>query len=491
MKGIQKAPLLHLILLIASALSLFQALFRPFWFDEAITLLDFTRLPDIASIYRNYIIPNNHIVFTILLKAYLGFIPCWEPFVRLFPAFIALVSVLLAFEFWRKRTGDLSAFSILVLFIFSMGFQIYGTAVRGYMLSFLFILLSLEFAMRFCEFRKLTCLVGYFTCALLAVGTIPSNIAPLLAVPFVVLFETIPNYETRSPFLAELKKNKLILIFFIAPVLCLLIFYLPIFSKFIRAMSLKEGWTSPIDAAINFYGFILVTFAPLFIFLALTANIVKKQFSVLKFIVATFVLIIPLIIFFVKNPSPFPRTFFPYLPLILFLFAKFAEPGVKKIEAQLGLERSFKPILLCIMLIAVTISPIQIAFKSKLSGVFTSAGNQDDYFQPYFMDDFFNPIAAAKKVYDLLVSDREAIVFVDKRTDYPAFVFYASAIGISRERLFYDRPNGLPADVSSHRSLYTVVLPGTDINELKSRFQSSIVESIASSSKYEIYRCIR
>lgn len=47
---------------------------RPFWFDEALTLMNFALLP-LEKIYSNYAIPNNHIGFTMLLHIWYQIMP--------------------------------------------------------------------------------------------------------------------------------------------------------------------------------------------------------------------------------------------------------------------------------------------------------------------------------------------------------------------------------------------------------------------------------
>ena len=51
-------------------------LVRPLWFDEALTVQNFALLDSVESIYFNYVIPNNQILYTVMLhywiKLYCG-----------------------------------------------------------------------------------------------------------------------------------------------------------------------------------------------------------------------------------------------------------------------------------------------------------------------------------------------------------------------------------------------------------------------------------
>ena len=42
-------------------------LLRPLWFDEALTVQNFALLDSVESIYFNYVIPNNQLLYTMLL----------------------------------------------------------------------------------------------------------------------------------------------------------------------------------------------------------------------------------------------------------------------------------------------------------------------------------------------------------------------------------------------------------------------------------------
>ena len=57
---------------IAAAL---MAIKRELWFDEALTLLNFVLPLDFGKIYFSYIIPNNQIVYSMMLKVYDEFYP--------------------------------------------------------------------------------------------------------------------------------------------------------------------------------------------------------------------------------------------------------------------------------------------------------------------------------------------------------------------------------------------------------------------------------
>ena len=57
-----------IVLLITALLITAQTLYRELWFDEALTLLNFVLPLELGDIYFSYHIPNNHIVYSMLLK---------------------------------------------------------------------------------------------------------------------------------------------------------------------------------------------------------------------------------------------------------------------------------------------------------------------------------------------------------------------------------------------------------------------------------------
>ena len=63
-----KNKLLQFLPFLAGILCGGIALGRELWFDEALTLLNFMLPLNMAEIYLTYPIPNNQIVFTLMLK---------------------------------------------------------------------------------------------------------------------------------------------------------------------------------------------------------------------------------------------------------------------------------------------------------------------------------------------------------------------------------------------------------------------------------------
>ncbi|MDD3119552.1 MAG: hypothetical protein PHQ27_10255, partial [Victivallales bacterium] len=210
-------------------------LFRPLWFDEALTRVEFVALSSPAQIYWRYNIPNNHILFTLLLRGWVeltgacglggGVID------RGLPLLITGGALTVSAVFWQRVGGKAAATMLLWALILSRPFEIYSMALRGYMLSFLTITLALAAFRRWTASGKYRYCGYYFLAALAAVGTIPSNLAALVAVPLVFLPE-------RGRDIFRLK----FLLPALLPVVALVMFYLPIRDKLLHNLALGEGW---------------------------------------------------------------------------------------------------------------------------------------------------------------------------------------------------------------------------------------------------------
>ena len=177
----------HLDLLLLGAFLAFLSsyLWRDLWFDEALTIQNFALLPSAATIYNAYVIPNNHIVYTVFLHWWLKLAPGFLPldlWCRLLSVLIGGGTLAVLYYFFQKRIKPLPLFLALFALAVSSPFLIYSTAVRGYALSMLWVALALAYALNYAEKGKGKDAVLYGLFSLLCVGTIPSNLVALAGV---------------------------------------------------------------------------------------------------------------------------------------------------------------------------------------------------------------------------------------------------------------------------------------------------------------------
>lgn len=440
---------------------------RPIWFDEAVTINDFLLQSDVGNIYLNYSIPNNHIVYNYFLRGFLfcfgKFLPLSEFAFRFFSLIIGAASAAAMFLLWRKRFGTAVSFLAALCLIFSIPFAIYATAIRGYMLGFLSVLAGLESALRWEEQRKIKYLAVYFFSALISVGIMPSNI---------FAFGIVFILAEKQFFFCRKKGTEIIksLMLGILPVFAFLIFYLPILKKLVRALSVKEGWSDWAAAVFHLYGAFSVSFLPLIIvglcgILLLGKDKFRKNIVILiKGLIAAAG---PLLIMIIITPAPFPRVFFPYWVLWIYLLCF----PLKK-NMAFSYKKSGKPGMMFFVIAAgLVIISLGLIFKGStpsLSKFFTSSG-QDDFFRPYFLEDSFNPAGTVKKLHELTENGKTK-VFIYRGMDYPSLVLYWKLLNFPSTTLLFDRPSKLLNSLGNLDSLYMVSTSDGDIESLKKRF---------------------
>ena len=115
---------------------------RELWFDEALTLMNFVLPLDLSAIYFNYTIPNNQIVYSMLLKIWdnlnWGFMDL-TVFWRLLSVIFSMAFILIIMQL-RSKTDESRYPALLVLSVMSVSsvFINYATALRGYAASWCF-----------------------------------------------------------------------------------------------------------------------------------------------------------------------------------------------------------------------------------------------------------------------------------------------------------------------------------------------------------------
>ena len=83
-------------------------LYRDFWFDEALTVLNFALQENLIDIYWNYPIPNNQILFTFLVRLWLTFQPIGMEstlWLRLLPCLLGGATLAAIYCLFKSRVG--------------------------------------------------------------------------------------------------------------------------------------------------------------------------------------------------------------------------------------------------------------------------------------------------------------------------------------------------------------------------------------------------
>ncbi len=423
--GIILAGLLSIIFLFSAK----NYICRNLWYDEALTILEFVVWPkSYLGVYFNYSIPNNHILYSVFMRFWLdnvaSFLNFSNPILRV-PSLIAGLFLLISsFWLWRKYSSQSSVFIILFCLALSPVFIIYSTAIRGYIFSILLVSLVIPTVLAICENRKFAIYL-YYLLSFIAIGIMPNNVVAIFA-------------SSLLPFALEKLKPNLSNIFKLCfvPFIALFVFYLPILDKFMMVLSIREGWNSRFASFLVFYLSIFLFFMPIII-IASSALWLKRTITRANFLFSALIFVLPGIFFFLRSPSPFPRTFICVMPVWLFIFSI----GIKKIEDELLVTRFAKfakIIMLGLSLVCIASAIILNVYKEKFAKIVSHFG-QDDFFSPYFMSEDFRPddnIVALMK----LTEKKNGIIFVDQGSDPPSLTFSAKRFGMNDDFICFDKP---------------------------------------------------
>ena len=283
-------------------------LLRRLWFDEALTVLCFALLDSPAEIYTSYTIPNNQLLFTMVIhcwfKLYPGGLPL-DLWLRLPSLLCALGLLYYMRRRFRRCCGALPLTVVLVSLAISPPFLVYATAVRGYMLGALLVVAALGSALDFCASYRVRDIVIYELCVFGAVLTVPSDLAALAG----ALLFVIPALGKKF-----WRDWRFYLLTF-APIAAFLIAYLPIWSDFLRVANLGEGWQDRGASVLCVYIALFSAFGilPLAALWSGVRTVKKRQWHRLMRALAW---LLPIPAALVFKAAPFPRVYVPLFPVL-------------------------------------------------------------------------------------------------------------------------------------------------------------------------------
>ena len=299
----KRIPFLAVLILCLAAIPF---LTRPPWFDEVLTLgwltLGFAKIP------FTYPIPNNHIVYTMLLSLWNSaggtLTDNWILFLRLLSLMTGSIALWLSSRILIRRGGLISGAACSALLAVSGPMVLFSTALRGYAAALLFCIAAFLAAEHWIK-RKTVCgsAVLYLLFCWLAVGVMPTALFTLLAGALFFL-----------PALRDPEKRMRWILLAAIPVLCVPLFYAHIFGKLVAASRLREGWAGYGAAYWNLYAAFGVSVLPLLAAASAGAWKLWKRRPALRLRLLGFLLIalMPLFLLIPANVPPFPRIFLPF-----------------------------------------------------------------------------------------------------------------------------------------------------------------------------------
>nr|HPN85228.1 hypothetical protein [Victivallales bacterium] len=220
------------------------------------------------------------------------------------------------------------------------------------------------------------------------------------------------------------------------PFLSLLLFYLPNWGRFLRVLSIREGWQSSAATTTVFYGTTLIIFL-IPVAISLISLFSRQSISKLRASLCVSVFVIPLVFFVFRAPSPFPRTFLCILPVWLFLFSV----GIGKFEEQMRKKFSevfAEKLVFALVILSIISGNIVMIWSDSFSKICSKYG-QDDFFSPYFMKKEFNPDNTVSGLI-ALTEEKDGLVFSDINSDPPSLRFSAMRFGMTDGFIIFDRP---------------------------------------------------
>jgi len=417
---------------LAAVFSASGLLFRMLWFDEVLTVNLLMKLP-LPRIYFAYEIPNNHIVFTLLEKIWYDAVSLLIGFryfyFRMVPLFCGGAAVVLLVRKMIRCAGLPAGILVPAVFAVSSVFALYATAVRGYMTGFLLTVLALFCAEQVIKRGRFLDFLLFFLLTVLSVGTAPSNLAALAGV---VLYFLPLACRRGRPGIRRL------IFLGVSPGIALALFYLPILNKFIGCIRLGEGWPTVSGGIYAFYTGTLFPVAGLLIFCAAGSLFILRKIPKLRWnlLCGLAILLMPLAAYAVMKVPPFPRVFFPLLPVWLFLFAH-------SLNGFFHWVRSRQSIIFTVFVLQILICGAFFSDRSMLAGnyFYGPDGRNDDYIAPYYVRPSFEPNKLLEYLARKYQEEGSFHVFAAFDADPPSLVFASSLVDFPEDVLLVDPLN--------------------------------------------------
>lgn len=408
------SPLLPVLILLSAAI---PHLARPFWFDEVLTLgwleLDFFRIP------FTYPIPNNHIVYTMMLSLWSRITDSDFFAMRLFSLIGGCAAVFMITRFLIRRFGNRAGICAASLLAASGCMAQFSTALRGYIFALIFCFAAYLAADRWIRRGGRLLPILCFIFCFLAAGVMPTALFILCGQALFFLPEIFRGGKRRM---------RALLSFFL-PIPALLTAYAHIFDQLLAASRLKEGWSGWFAAYWNLYGAFLLMMLPAIPAALYGAVLLWKRFPVLKtrLLASGTIFLIPLFLSIPARVPPFPRVFFPFFGIWTVILAMLLLPITR--------SRRCLHLLIFPVLIWLAAMPSATPILSRM--LFGFRG--DDLLHPYPMSEHFTP----EKTADFL-KKADLPVFIDFDADPPSLSLQLIGRDFPESKILYDRPDRGP-----------------------------------------------
>ena len=444
-------PFLGVLLLLFSAGPYIS---RPPWFDESLTL-DWLVFP-IYEIPFRYVIPNNHIFYTLCLSLWGNLLDLFGLHEILYFRILSLIfggcAVWIIARRMNRAVGLYATLPVLILFSAAAPMILFSTALRGYIPALLFSFAAFLAAETWMKQKTAKHLLLYFVFCYLSVLTIPTN---LLSIGAGLLFLLPLGLRSKKEFLRLVQLGLIALG-------AMAVAYLPILRKFLKVAQINEGWYSYPDFLWNYYGTILFVFIPVLLFCVIGVfRLPLKKYLRWRFFSFAAIFLTPLIFGFLFQSAPFPRVFFPLFGLFTVIFSYLLSGYLR------GRKRILKYLpLLCSVLWILTVPHILPDISAKMFG----EHYRDDLLLPYPMSQEFRPHTVAKVVTEAYYQGRMEYVYIDFDADPPSLTIQFMNLNYPFEQILRDHPKRGPVH-SLPQGSWIICRDEQGFQRLKSRFR--------------------
>jgi hypothetical protein len=306
-----------LVFMLIGTLLVVPHLFDAVWQDESYTLLNFSSRGFFYP-FKDYHLPNNHVLLSAMLSTW------WSPgdsIIELRFPFLLVFIVSLGLLAWTTRmmAGNLAAVLAVVFFSFSTVTGNFALQLRGYGVSWLFVILVLSFLPSVCRGGNVLFALIYGLSGAILLAIVPTNL-----ITYLVLMLWGVWFLLDQPLLFRQKLARILILG--TPFLGLVV-YIEIWPQILAASNRGFSEWSKADALWEFYKSYIADFL---VFLPLAAAGIllwffgkssdkKNPYRMRTMLMA--IASVPIAFLIVLKNAPFPRNFIPLIPLLSLVMA--------------------------------------------------------------------------------------------------------------------------------------------------------------------------
>jgi hypothetical protein len=219
----------------------------------------------------------------------------------------------------------------------------------------------------------------------------------------------------------------------------------------------------------------------------------NKPLSIPNIFTTIFVFTLPALVIILRSPSPFPRVFFSFWPIWLYIAGSAARWEESKSKKNIG-NKPTPSITNHVAKFAIIVTTVILwgiftaLYAPGLSKMFTKKHSQDDFFTPYFMKKSFTPLHTVNYAIELTKNENTK-VFLSQNCDFPSIIFYGKLKGVPDSFWLFDSPEKTAKPFSKESGeIYLVVRNNADLSLISERFKLGNIVPVTTKGIQKIYK---